>query len=505
MALPALAVFFAAFFVALAVFFVALAVVLAAFFTAFVAFFALALAVFLRLCRLLSRFFSPGSPLLFSLRFSGLLWSVLAYLAPWSLRGRSHRTLSIGGMWLHEPVWRIPPAARTVARPKIEQASSSTSSSPRASTDRPRAGRAVTPARSSRRTSTGPPRCRCAARCRSTTVELEDAAARGRDRRRRRAPIADGDLVVEAASGAAARALGRAAGEPRQAARGGRPAFARRPSGDFDHCFVCGRARHDDGFERLPRAGARGRTSSPHRGRRPSGRPTRTATCCRSSSGRRSTAPATSPSTAATRPRLPRPSAVARSSPRSAPGRDVVVGRPSRSSAPDAKASPRRRSSTPTARCSPTPRDRGRPASLRARVDVTRIGGYFVLLSDPMEGDDMTDGHPDRSVPGRKRRSRPMTVAVVGGTGTLGNARRRRAARARGTGRGAQPQRGGVPAGAEHRRVDLTTGEGLDRALDGASRCVDAANSQGSLRGDAGRRDPAAARGGRRGRGRATT
>lgn len=69
-----------------------------------------------------------------------------------------------------------------------------------------------------------------------------------------------------------------------------------------------------------------------------------------------------------------------------------------------------------------------------------------------------------------------MTVAVVGGTGTLGTLvvaellRRgvpvvvlsRRAA--------------GVPAGAEHRRVDLADGAGLDHALNGVGAVVDAAN-----------------------------
>ncbi len=71
-----------------------------------------------------------------------------------------------------------------------------------------------------------------------------------------------------------------------------------------------------------------------------------------------------------------------------------------------------------------------------------------------------------------------MTVAVVGGTGTLGSlvvthllGRGERVA--------ALSRRGaGVPAGAEHRRVDLTSGEGLDLALDGVDAVVDAANSQ---------------------------
>jgi uncharacterized protein YbjT (DUF2867 family) len=71
-----------------------------------------------------------------------------------------------------------------------------------------------------------------------------------------------------------------------------------------------------------------------------------------------------------------------------------------------------------------------------------------------------------------------MTVAVVGGTGTLGSL-----VVADLLGRGervAVLSRGGkgVPAGAEHRRVDVTSGEGLDLALDGVSAVVDATNSQ---------------------------
>jgi uncharacterized protein YbjT (DUF2867 family) len=71
-----------------------------------------------------------------------------------------------------------------------------------------------------------------------------------------------------------------------------------------------------------------------------------------------------------------------------------------------------------------------------------------------------------------------MTVAVVGGTGTLGSL-----VVADLLGRGERVavlsrRAEGVPAGAEHRRVDLTTGEGLDLALDGVSAVVDAANSQ---------------------------
>ncbi len=71
-----------------------------------------------------------------------------------------------------------------------------------------------------------------------------------------------------------------------------------------------------------------------------------------------------------------------------------------------------------------------------------------------------------------------MTVAVVGGTGTLGAL-----VVADLLGRGERVavlsrRDAGVPAGAEHRRVDLTSGEGLDLALDGVRAVVDAANSQ---------------------------
>ncbi len=69
------------------------------------------------------------------------------------------------------------------------------------------------------------------------------------------------------------------------------------------------------------------------------------------------------------------------------------------------------------------------------------------------------------------------TVAVVGGTGTIGapvvEALLTRGADVRVLTRGAT----GVPAGAEHRRVDLTTGEGLPEALAGADAVVDAVNS----------------------------
>jgi uncharacterized protein YbjT (DUF2867 family) len=71
-----------------------------------------------------------------------------------------------------------------------------------------------------------------------------------------------------------------------------------------------------------------------------------------------------------------------------------------------------------------------------------------------------------------------MTVAVVGGTGTLGSL-----VVAELLGRGERVavlsrHEANVPAGAEHRRVDLTSGEGLDLALDGVGAVVDAANAQ---------------------------
>lgn len=69
------------------------------------------------------------------------------------------------------------------------------------------------------------------------------------------------------------------------------------------------------------------------------------------------------------------------------------------------------------------------------------------------------------------------TVAVVGGTGTLGAPVVRellaRGAIARVLSRNATD----VPDGAEHRRVDLASGEGLPQALAGADAVIDAANS----------------------------
>jgi uncharacterized protein YbjT (DUF2867 family) len=68
-------------------------------------------------------------------------------------------------------------------------------------------------------------------------------------------------------------------------------------------------------------------------------------------------------------------------------------------------------------------------------------------------------------------------VAVVGGTGTLGapvvGELLARGATVSVLSRNAT----GVPAGAEHRRVDLTSGEGLAQALAGVDTVVDAANS----------------------------
>jgi uncharacterized protein YbjT (DUF2867 family) len=68
-------------------------------------------------------------------------------------------------------------------------------------------------------------------------------------------------------------------------------------------------------------------------------------------------------------------------------------------------------------------------------------------------------------------------VAVVGGTGTLGalvvGNLLAKGASVRVLSRNASR----VPAGAEHRRVDLTSGEGLAQALAGVDAVVDAANS----------------------------
>jgi uncharacterized protein YbjT (DUF2867 family) len=70
-----------------------------------------------------------------------------------------------------------------------------------------------------------------------------------------------------------------------------------------------------------------------------------------------------------------------------------------------------------------------------------------------------------------------VTVAVVGGTGTLGALVVADLAR-RGEPVGVLSRTPrAVPAGAQHRRVDLTTGEGLADALSGVDTVIDAANA----------------------------
>jgi uncharacterized protein YbjT (DUF2867 family) len=69
------------------------------------------------------------------------------------------------------------------------------------------------------------------------------------------------------------------------------------------------------------------------------------------------------------------------------------------------------------------------------------------------------------------------TVAVVGGTGTLGAPVVRRLLERGATVRVLSRNATEVPAGAEHRRIDLTGGEGLAEVLAGASVVIDAANS----------------------------
>ena len=69
------------------------------------------------------------------------------------------------------------------------------------------------------------------------------------------------------------------------------------------------------------------------------------------------------------------------------------------------------------------------------------------------------------------------TVAVVGGTGTLGAPVVRELLRRGATVRVLSRNATGVPDGAEHRRVDLSSGEGLAQALAGVDAVVDAANS----------------------------
>ena len=68
-------------------------------------------------------------------------------------------------------------------------------------------------------------------------------------------------------------------------------------------------------------------------------------------------------------------------------------------------------------------------------------------------------------------------VAVVGGTGTLGALVVRELLTHGATVRVLSRNATGVPAGGEHRRVDLTSGEGLAQALAGVDTVVDAANS----------------------------
>jgi uncharacterized protein YbjT (DUF2867 family) len=68
-------------------------------------------------------------------------------------------------------------------------------------------------------------------------------------------------------------------------------------------------------------------------------------------------------------------------------------------------------------------------------------------------------------------------VAVVGGTGTLGTLVVSDLLAKGATVRVLSRNATNVPAGAEHRRVDLTSGEGLAQALAGADTVVDAANS----------------------------
>jgi uncharacterized protein YbjT (DUF2867 family) len=70
-----------------------------------------------------------------------------------------------------------------------------------------------------------------------------------------------------------------------------------------------------------------------------------------------------------------------------------------------------------------------------------------------------------------------MTVAVVGGTGTLGALVVAELAARGATVRALSRNAGGVPAGVEHQRCDLTSGGGLAEALSGADAVIDAANA----------------------------
>jgi uncharacterized protein YbjT (DUF2867 family) len=69
------------------------------------------------------------------------------------------------------------------------------------------------------------------------------------------------------------------------------------------------------------------------------------------------------------------------------------------------------------------------------------------------------------------------TVAVAGGTGTLGAPVVRELLARGATVRVLSRNATNVPDGAEHRRVDLTSGEGLAQALAGADAVIDAANA----------------------------
>ncbi|MCW2979627.1 MAG: hypothetical protein JWO14_1354 [Solirubrobacterales bacterium] len=70
-----------------------------------------------------------------------------------------------------------------------------------------------------------------------------------------------------------------------------------------------------------------------------------------------------------------------------------------------------------------------------------------------------------------------LTVAVVGGTGTVGAPVAAALLARDATVRVLTRNRANVPAGAEHRRVDLISGEGIAEALAGADAVVDAVNS----------------------------